>query len=63
MTETSRHWVPGRLAAQYFSVKYKTLLSLAARGRLPEGVAVVRLGRQLRFDISRVEADRGREGR
>ena len=47
-------WVPGRLAAEYFSMPYKTLLSLASRGRLPRG-SFIKLGRSVRFDLGLIE--------
>jgi len=52
--QPSRRWVPIKEAAAYFSISAKTLYSLAARKRLPEG-SVLRLGRQIRFDVKRIE--------
>jgi len=52
---TECRWLTIREAAVYFSISAKTLYSLAARGRLPEG-SVLRLGRQIRFDVERIEA-------
>jgi len=49
-----RRWFTIREAAEYFSLPKKTLYSLAARDRLPEG-SVLRLGRQLRFDVEKIE--------
>jgi hypothetical protein len=34
---------------------YKTLLSLASRGRLPRG-SFIKLGRSVRFDLGLIEA-------
>lgn len=48
-------------AAEYFRTKPKTLYSLAARGRLPEG-SVLRLGRAIRLNIEIIEKE-GIEGR
>ncbi len=45
-------------AADHFSIRKKTLYSLAARGRLPKG-AVLRLGRQIRINIEAIEAEAG----
>ena len=47
-------WVDVKCAAEYFSIKPKTLYSLAARGLLPDG-AVIRLGRSLRINPEKVE--------
>jgi len=52
----SRKWFTGPEAAEYFSISRKTLYSLAARKRLPEG-AVLRLGRQIRIDVSVIETE------
>jgi len=49
-----RRWFTIREAAAYFSLSPKTLYSLAARERLPEG-CTLRLGRQIRFDIAAIE--------
>lgn len=52
----SRSWYSVRETCQYFNLKSpKSLYSLAARGQLPEG-SVLRLGRQLRFNIAVIEA-------
>jgi hypothetical protein len=51
----SRKWVDIKEAGSYFSISPKTLYSLAARKRLPEG-AVLRIGRQIRIDIAVIEA-------
>jgi hypothetical protein len=49
--------------AAYFSLPANTLYSLAARGRLLKG-AILKLGRQLRFDIMAIEkAAKKEEGR
>jgi excisionase family DNA binding protein len=50
----TRRWYSVREAAEYFSMSKKTLYSLAARKRLPDG-AVLRLGRQIRFDVRAIE--------
>jgi len=49
-----RRWFTVSAAAEYFDTKPKTLYSLAARGRLPDG-AVLRLGRSIRLDIKKIE--------
>lgn len=49
-----RRWFTAAETAAYFRLPKKTLYSLAARGQLPEG-SVIRLGRQLRFDIAAIE--------
>jgi hypothetical protein len=49
-----RRWFTAAETPAYFGLPAKTLYSLVARGRLPEG-AVLRLGRQLRFDIMAIE--------
>jgi len=51
-----RRWLSVPEAAAYFSMKSKTLYSLAARGRLPEG-SVLRLGRTIRIDVKKIEAE------
>lgn len=54
MTE-DRSWRSIAEAAAYFSLRSpKTLYSLAARGRLPEG-AVLRIGRQIRINVTAIE--------
>jgi len=49
-----RKWFSAREAGEYFAKPAKTMLSLAARKLLPEG-SVIRLGRELRFDIAAIE--------
>lgn len=49
-------WFTVKEAAEYFSIPPKTLYSLAGRGLLP-GDAVLRLGRQIRVDIKKIEED------
>jgi excisionase family DNA binding protein len=49
-----KRWYSIAEAAAYFSIKKQTLYALAARGRLPKG-SVLRLGRQIRIDVSAVE--------
>ena len=50
-----RRWSTVKEAAAHFQMPRRTLYSLVARGRLPAG-SVLRLGRQLRFDITAIEA-------
>ncbi len=51
-----RRWYSIPVAAEYFGMKSpKTLYSLAARGRLPEG-SVLKIGRQIRLNIAAIEA-------
>jgi len=51
-----RRWFSIAETAAYFGLKSpKTLYSLGARGRLPEG-SVLRLGRQVRLNIALIEA-------
>ncbi len=52
--QLQRRWFTAAETAAYFGLSAKTLYSLAARGR-PPGGAVLRLGRQLRFDITAIE--------
>lgn len=55
-----RVWRSVTEAAEYFHLRSgKTLYSLAARGRLPEG-AVLRIGRQIRIDVAAIEAEAGK---
>jgi hypothetical protein len=49
-----RRWFTAAETSAYFGLPAKTLYCLAARGQLPKG-AVLRLGRQLRFDIVAIE--------
>jgi hypothetical protein len=49
-----RKWFTGREAGEYFNKSYKTMLSLAARELLPKG-SVIKLGRELRFDVIAIE--------
>jgi len=49
-----RRWYSIREAAEYFNISVKTLYSLAARGRLPEG-AILRIGRGIRIDVRAIE--------
>lgn len=52
----ARSWRSIAETCEYFGLKSpKTLYSLAARGRLPEG-AVLRLGRQIRVNVEMIEA-------
>ena len=61
----ARRWYSARELGAALSIKPKTLFSLAARGRLPKG-SVIRLGKQLRFDLAAIEnglaIERGRKG-
>jgi len=52
---TERRWVSIGEASTYFGIKKKTLYSLAARGLLPPG-SFIRLGRQLRINVEKIEA-------
>ena len=47
---TKRFLTPAE-ASEYLTLKVKTVYSLAARGKLP----VVRFGRQLRIDLTRLD--------
>jgi hypothetical protein len=51
---SERVWHTALECGKYFSKPAKTFYSLAARGLLPPG-SVIRLGSQLRFDISAIE--------
>jgi len=52
---SGRKWLSVAQAADhYFSISRKTLYSLISRGMLPEG-SVIRLGRQIRINVSAVE--------
>jgi hypothetical protein len=57
-SQSQRRWFTVAETAGYFGLSQKTLNSLAARGRLPKG-AVLRLGRQLRFDVAAIERGSG----
>jgi len=50
-----KNWLTVPEAAKYFDMKAKTLYSLIARGRLPEG-SVLRLGRLIRIRPATIEA-------
>jgi excisionase family DNA binding protein len=50
----NKKWFSVREAALYFGIKTQTLYSLAARGRLP-AKSVLRLGRQLRINVAKIE--------
>lgn len=63
MEPSNCRWLTIREAAEYFNFKStKTLYSLAARGRLPQG-SVLRLGRQIRINVAAIEAEAGGPGR
>lgn len=51
-----RSWLNVKQASEHFSISPKTLYSLIARGRLPSG-AVLKLGRQIRINIERIETE------
>lgn len=53
---TNTKWLSARAAGEYFDLKPKTLLSLAARGRIPKD-GVLRLGRQVRFNVQIIETE------
>jgi hypothetical protein len=54
MKTHSRKWVAVDVAAEWFSIPQKTLYSLAARGRLPDG-SIIKLGRAIRFNLAAIE--------
>jgi len=62
MTERQRRWVSVSEASAFFGISRKTLYSLAARGLLPPG-SFIRLGRQLRINIEKIEASCFKETR
>jgi len=49
-----KKWFTVAETAEYFSMKPKTLYSLIARKMIPND-AVLRLGRQIRLDIKKIE--------
>ena len=51
-----KKWFNVAEAAEYFSIPVKTIYSLASRGLIP-GNAVIRLGRQLRVDLKKIEEE------
>lgn len=51
-----KRWYSIAEAAEYFSMKKKTLYGLVGRGLIRDD-AVLRLGRQLRIDIKKVEEE------
>jgi hypothetical protein len=57
-----KKWFTAREVGEIFSIPAKTMLSLAARGRLPKG-SVLRLGRQVRFDVKMIETEAGGPGK
>lgn len=57
-----KKWFNAREVGEIFGIPAKTILSLAARGRLPKG-SVLRLGRQVRFDVKMIEAEAGGPGK
>jgi len=57
-----KKWFTAREVGEIFNIPSKTMLSLAARGRLPKG-SVLRLGRQVRFDVKMIEAEAGSLGK
>lgn len=50
----NKKWFTVKEAAEYFSIKKKTLYTLIGKGQLPAD-AVLRLGRQIRLDIKKIE--------
>lgn len=50
----TRRWLRVDEAADRLALPKKTLYSLAARGRLPEG-SFMKIGRAIRFDILAIE--------
>jgi len=50
----NKKWFTVKEAAEYFSIKKQTLYGLIGRGLVP-GDAVLRLGRQIRLDIKKIE--------
>jgi len=50
----TRRWFSAKETGVIFDIAPKTLLSLASRHRLPPG-SVLRLGRQVRFDVKKIE--------
>jgi hypothetical protein len=57
-----RRWLSIRQAAEYFQLAPKTMYSLCGRNRLPEG-SILRIGRQLRLDVSKIEAGAALHGK
>jgi len=57
-----KKWLSVVEAGQYFGLRPKTLYDLAGRGRLPEG-SVLRIGRAVRLDVRRLEAEAFVKGR
>jgi len=53
---SQKKWLTVSEAADYFALSQKTLYSLVARDRLPEG-SVLRLGRQIRINVKIIEAE------
>jgi hypothetical protein len=52
-----KKWYSAEETSQYFGLNSrKTLYSLAARKLLPEG-SVIKLGRQLRFSIEKIQSE------
>ena len=60
MASLKKKWMTVAEAGDYFSIPKKTLYSLAARGLLPAN-SVLRLGRQIRIDVSVIEAERSEQ--
>lgn len=50
----TKRWFTIREAAEYFSMKEKTLYGLVGRELIPAD-AVLRLGRQIRVDVKKIE--------
>lgn len=52
----NKKWFSVKEAAEYFNINPKTMYSLIGRGLLP-GDAILRLGRQIRVDIKKIEKE------
>jgi len=53
-----KRWYTVAEAAEYFSLKKKTVYTLIAKKEFPED-AIIRLGHQIRVDIKRIEEQKG----
>jgi len=54
----TKKWYSVREASQYFDLNQKTLYTLIGKGQITAD-AVLRLGRQIRIDIKRIEEQKG----
>jgi len=52
----TKKWYSVREASQYFGLNLKTLYTLIGKGQIPDD-AVLRLGRQLRVDLKKIEEE------